>query len=108
MSKELDDFLRLIISIFIYLGIGAVISWVFYYWKMRDLFGGYIGGFVVAVIGALIGGFILDRLLYDITVRILAFLARDAGVNIIAGFLGGYAAVFIMNRLTHNKERKKY
>jgi uncharacterized membrane protein YeaQ/YmgE (transglycosylase-associated protein family) len=108
MSKELEDILKFFLSIVIYLGIGGVVAWIFYYLKMRDLFGGYIGGFVVAVIGALIGGFILDKLLYDITVRILSFLARDAGVNIIAGFIGGYIAVFIMNWLTHNKERKKY
>lgn len=102
------DLLILLRSIAIILVIGAAVAWIFYYWKMRDLFGGYIGGFVVGVIGALIGAFILDKLLYDITVKILAFLARDAGVNIIAGFVGGYIAVFIMNRLNHNKERKKY
>ena len=62
------DFLVLLQSIAIILVIGAVVAWFFYYWKMRDLFGGYIGGFVVGVI----------------------------------------IAVFIMNRLNHNKERKKY
>ncbi|HON78444.1 MAG TPA: hypothetical protein PK544_08145 [Spirochaetota bacterium] len=108
MSQQIMDFLILLQSIGIYLAIGAVVAWIFYYMKVRDLFGGYIGGFVVGVIGALIGGFILDKLLYDITVKILAFLARDAGVNIIAGFIGAYAAVFIMNRLNHDKERKKY
>ena len=102
------DFLVLLQSIAIILVIGAIVAWIFYYWKMRDLFGGYIGGFVVGVIGALIGAFILDKLLYEITVKILSFLARDAGVNVIAGFAGGFIAVFIMNRLNHNKERKKY
>lgn len=102
------DLLILLRSIAIILVIGAAVGWIFYYYKMRDLFGGYIGGFVVGVIGALIGAFILDKLLYDITVKILGFLARDAGVNVIAGFAGGYIAVFIMNRLNHNKERKKY
>ncbi len=108
MSQGLIDFLNLIKLIAIYLAIGAVIAWVFFSLKRRDLFGGYIGGFVVGVIGALIGGFILDKLLYDITVKILAFLARDAGVNIIAGFVGAYAAVYVMNWLNHDKERKKY
>jgi len=63
---------------------------------------------VVGVIGALIGGFILDKIFYDITVKILEFMSRGAGVNMIAGFLGAYAALYIMNRLNHNKERKKY
>ncbi len=108
MPREIIDFLMLLRSIAILLVIGAIVAWIFYYYKMRDLFGGYIGGFTIGVIGALIGAFILDKLLYDITVKILAFLARDAGVNIIAGFIGGYIAVTIMNRLNHNKERKKY
>lgn len=108
MSSGLWELLVLLRSIAIILGIGAVVAWFFYYWKMRDLFGGYIGGFVVGVIGALIGAFILDKLLYDISVKILGLLARDAGVNIIAGFVGGFIAVAIMNRLNHNKERKKY
>jgi len=51
---------------------------------------------------------ILDRLLLDITIRVLRFLVYDTGVNLIAGFIGGYAALYVMNRLNHNKERKKY
>jgi uncharacterized membrane protein YeaQ/YmgE (transglycosylase-associated protein family) len=108
MSQGFMDFLILLRSIAIYLAIGGIMAWFFYYFKMRDLFGGYIGGFVVGVIGALIGGFILDKLLFDITVKLLSFLARDAGVNIIAGFIGAWAAVFVMNWLNHDKERRKY
>lgn len=108
MSDELINFLMKLLAIVIYLGLGAALSWFFYYIKNRDLFGGYIGGLVVGVIGALIGGFILDRLLLDITIRILRFLVYDMGVNIIAGLIGGYIAVFIMNRLNHDKARKKY
>jgi uncharacterized membrane protein YeaQ/YmgE (transglycosylase-associated protein family) len=108
MSEEIKSFLLKVAAIPIYLGIGAVISWIYYYMKRRDLFGGFIGGLVVAVIGAIIGGFILDKLLLDITVQILNFLARDTGVNIIFGFIGGYAAVYVMNRLNHDRERKKY
>ncbi|MCX7679301.1 MAG: hypothetical protein N2316_08770 [Spirochaetes bacterium] len=104
----LHDLWVIVRSIGILLAIGAVVSWYFYYYKMRDLFGGYIGGFVIGVIGALIGAFILDKLFYDITAKILAFLARDAGVNIIAAAIGGFFAVAIMNRLNHNKERRKY
>ena len=79
---------------------------------MVDMFGrfngGYIGGMVVGVIGALIGGFILDKLLLETMIRVLSYLVYESGVNIIAGFIGGYIAVYIMNRLTHDKERKKY
>lgn len=108
MSDEIVIFLKRLLSIVLYVGLGAAVSWIYYYLRRRDLLGGYIGGLVVGVIGALIGGFILDRLLLDIAIRILRFLVYDTGVNLIAGFLGAYGALYIMNRLNHNKERRKY
>lgn len=108
MSEEILNFLMKLLAIVLYIGLGALVSWIFYYLKRRDLLGGYIGGLVVGVIGALVGGFILDRLLLDITIRVLRFLVYDTGVNLIAGFIGAWLALFVMNRLNHNKERKKY
>ena len=108
MSDELSNFLMKLLAIAIYLALGAFVSWIFYYIKKRDLFGGYIGGLIVGIIGALIGGFILDKLFLEISFKILSFLVYDTGVNIIAGLIGGFLAVYIMNRLGHNKERKKY
>jgi len=108
MSDKVTLFLMRILAFALIIGIGALVSWIFYYLKKRDLFGGFVGGMVVGVIGALIGAFIIDRLLLDITIKILRFLAIDAGVNIIAGFIGAYAALYIMNHLNHDKTRKKY
>ena len=108
MSPEVRDFLLLIKAIVIILLIAAAVAAIFYYVKRRELFGGFIGGFVVAFIGALIGGYILDYLLYDVMVKILEFLAKTAGFNIIAGFIGAYAALMIMNKLNKDKERTKY
>jgi uncharacterized membrane protein YeaQ/YmgE (transglycosylase-associated protein family) len=108
MSDEVISFFMKLLAIALYIGLGAIAAWIYYYLKRRDLLGGYIGGLVVGVIGALIGGFILDRLLLNITIKILSFLVYTTGVNIIAGFIGGYIALYIMNRLNHNKERKKY
>lgn len=108
MSEGLRSFLIVVKAIVIYISLGAFVAFVFYNLKKRDLFGGYIGGLVVGVIGALIGGLILDRLFYDILVVILDYLSRGAGVNIIAGFLGAWFALYIMNRLNHDRERKKY
>lgn len=104
----LVSFLMKLLAIAIYIAMGALVSWIFYNLKRRDLFGGFIGGMVIGVIGALIGGFILDKLLLDITIKILRFLVYDTGVNIIAAFIGGYAAVYVMNMLNHDKERKRY
>lgn len=108
MSEGFRQFLTILKAIGIYIGIGAILSFVFYSLKKRELFGGYIGGLVVGVIGALVGGFVLDRLFYDMTVMVLEFLARDIGVNVIAGFIGGYAALYIMNKLNHDKTRTKF
>jgi uncharacterized membrane protein YeaQ/YmgE (transglycosylase-associated protein family) len=108
MSDDVLNFLMKILAIAIYLALGAFVSWIFFTIKRRDLFGGYIGGLVVGVIGALIGGFILDKLFLDIAKVVLDFLVYRTGVNIIAGLIGGYITLYIMNRLGHNKERKKY
>ena len=108
MSDGVMDFLMKLLAIAIYLALGAFVSWIFYNIKRRELFGGYIGGLAVGVIGALIGGFILDKLFLDIAIKVLNFLVYETGVNIIAGLVGGYIAVYIMNRLGHNKERKRY
>ncbi|HPS57810.1 MAG TPA: hypothetical protein PK514_06855 [Spirochaetota bacterium] len=108
MSEGLRSFLMVLKATVIYLGTGACVAFIFYNLKKRDLFGGYIGGLVVGVIGALIGGYILDYIFYDMMVLILDFLSRGSGVNIIAGFLGAYGALYVMNRLNHNRSRKKY
>lgn len=108
MSEGFLSFLRVVKAIVLYISLGAIVAFIFYSLKKRDLFGGYIGGLVVGVIGALIGGLVLDSLFYDKIVTILDFLSRGAGVNLIAGFIGAYAALYIMNRLNHNRERKKY
>lgn len=108
MSEGLRNFLNVVKAIAIYISLGALVSYIFYSLRRRDLFGGYIGGLVVGVIGAVIGGLVLDYLLFDIVAVVLEFLARGAGVDIIAGFIGAYFALFIMNKLNHDRERKKY
>jgi len=108
MMEGLLGFLNVLKAIAIFLALGALVSFIFYSLRRRDLFGGYIGGLVVGFIGAIIGGYLLDYLFYNISVILLEFLSRGIGVNVIAGFIGAYVALYIMNKLNHNKERKKY
>ncbi len=108
MSEGLLGFLRVVKIIVLYIGLGAMVAFIFYNFKKRDLFGGYIGGLAVGVIGAVIGGYVLDRIFYDKTVAVLLYLSEGIGVNLITGFIGAYAALYVMNRLNHNRERKKY
>ena len=65
MSEGFLSFLRVVKAIVLYVGLGALVAFIFYNLRKRDLFGGYIGGLVVGVIGALIGGLVLDSLFYD-------------------------------------------
>src|SRR3990172_1801455 len=106
MTEGLWGFLNVVKAILIFLALGALVSFIFYNLKRRDLFGGYIGGLVVGFIGAIIGGYLLDYLFYNISVVILELLSRGIGVNVIAGLIGAYVALHIMNRLNHDRERK--
>lgn len=108
MIEGLRGLLNVLKAITIFLCLGALVSFIFYHLRKRDLFGGYIGGLVVGFIGAIIGGYVLDYLFYNISAVILEFLSRGIGVNVIAGFIGAYAAIYVMNRLNHDRERKKY
>lgn len=102
------SFLKSLISMGVLIFLGAFISWIFYYLKKRDLFGGFIGGMVVGVIGAIIGALLIDKFFAEYIAVVLKFLTEGAGINVLAGFLGAYIAVWIMNKLNHDKERKKY
>lgn len=100
----MPSFLRIIIDLLIYIGIGAAMSSLYYHLKRRELFGGYLGGLVVGFIGAIIGGLSLSPSFKFI----LYYLSKDTVVNILAGSFGAFIILYIMNRLNHNRERKKY
>jgi len=100
----MPSFLRILIDVLIYITIGAVMASLFYHLKRKDLFGGYIGGLVVGFIGAIIGGLSLS----PVFKFILYYLSKDNSVNILSGLVGAFVFLYIMNRLNHNRERKKY
>ena len=104
----MGSFLTVFMRIVIYLLIAAGVASIFYHLRRKKLFGGYIGGFIVAIIGVVIGEFVIERLLMEKTIEILNFLVKTTGVNIITGFLGAYGAVYLMNKLNHDKERTRY
>jgi len=87
---------------------GGVVSAIFFYFKKRDLFGGFIGGMVIGILGAVLGAYVLDRLLLDITRKVLNFLVYETKIDIIAAFIGAWIAVYIMNRVNHDKKREKF
>lgn len=101
------DVLKFIVATLVYILIAAFLSWVFYSWKRRDLLGGFLGGMVVSFFGAILGGFVVS----DTVNFIIDFLQRGfyvANVNVIAGLLGGYAAIYIFNKINHDRPRRDY
>ncbi len=108
MLEAGSGILKQLISIIVLVVLGAFISWIYYNLRKKDLFGGFIGGMVVGVIGAIVGAFLIDKLYTDYISVALKLINDIAGINIIAGLLGAFLAVFIMNKLNHDKDRKKY
>ncbi|MBN1501458.1 MAG: hypothetical protein JW982_14955 [Spirochaetes bacterium] len=108
MLEAAEVFFKKMVPLISLVFLGAFMSWIYYYLKKRDLFGGFIGGMVVGVIGAIVGAFLIDKVYTDYIAGFLNFLNNLAGINIMAGLLGAFLAVFIMNKLNHDKERKKY
>lgn len=107
MSTKLIELLTNLIPFAIILGIGIVVSWIFYYIRKRDIFGGFVGGTVIAILGALLGIY-TDKFILDYVIKILQYLVYQFNVNIIAGFIGAYIAVYITNKLNHDKKRDRF
>lgn len=107
MSGKLLELLTSLIPSGIIILTGAVVSAIFFYLRKRDLFGGFIGGMIIAILGAVLGIY-MDKFLLDYIIIALKFLVYRFNVDIIAAFLGAYIAVYIMNKLNHDKRRDKY
>ncbi len=99
--------MKLVIDIFFYIMVSAILSWFFYYWRRRDILGGYVGGLIVGLFGSIIGTFLLGNFLQT-TVDILQKGLKISNVNLLASFIGGYTALYIFNKINHDKERRDH
>ncbi len=93
-----------IIDIIMYMVIGGVLSAFFYYWRKRDLLGGYIGGIIIASLGAILGSFFLIYII-DPVIRFLQNGAYISNVNILSGLIGGYIFLYIFNKINNDRIR---
>lgn len=99
--------IKIIIATLVYVLIASVLSWFFYSWKRRDLLGGFVGGLLVSFFGSILGGFVVS----DLVNILIDFLQKGfyvANVNVIAGLLGGYATIYIFNKINHDRSRRDY
>ena len=101
------EFAKYLIDFLVYLALAAAISWFFFFFKRLDLFGGFVGGAVVALIGSILGAFLLQGLLSDI-IKFLQNGLNISNVNIIAAVLGGTVSVMLLSKINNGRKRKDY
>lgn len=94
----------ILIDSIVYLLIGGLTAWLFFYLMRKDLLGGFTGGFIVGVIGAILGAFLLTDVI-SVLVEYLEEGLKVSNVNIIAAFLGAYGGVYVFNKINHDKQR---
>jgi uncharacterized membrane protein YeaQ/YmgE (transglycosylase-associated protein family) len=101
------EFAKYLIDFLVYLALAAAISWFFFYFKRLDLFGGFLGATVVALIGSILGAFVFGRLLSEI-IKFLQNGFNISNVNVIAAVLGGTVSVILLSKINNGRQRKDY
>ncbi len=99
----MEKFLLYILKYIVLIGIAAIISWYFYYFKKKEILGGFIGGMVVAVLGAIIFDLLFT---FDFMKELMKFLTETSRVHIPAAFLGAFLALYILNKINHDQDRR--
>jgi hypothetical protein len=100
------DIAKYLIDFLVYIGLGAAISWFFFYFKRLDLFGGFIGAAAVALIGSILGAFLLQKTLNVVIDALQSGLGSN--VNIIAALIGGVTSVLLLSKINNGRKRKDY
>ncbi|MCZ8238379.1 MAG: hypothetical protein O9346_03780 [Leptospiraceae bacterium] len=98
-----------IVDIIFFLGANALVAWYYYYYLRKDLLGKFWGAMLVSAIGALIVFALLQNFIREVIMWLMSpkiGSTQLSNVNLIAIFLGGFIALYLMNRINHNKERR--
>lgn len=103
----MSDIAKYLIDFLVYIGLGAAISWFFFYLRRLDLFGGFLGAAVVALIGSILGAFLLQKPLKFIIDGMQNGLGIS-NVNIIAALIGGVVSVLLLSKINNGRKRKDY
>jgi hypothetical protein len=87
----------------------ATVAWYFYFYLKKDLLGKYWGAMTVAILGSLIvfstlQNFVRELIMWLMSPKIGS--TQLSNVNLIAIFIGGFCALYIMNLINNDKIRK--
>ncbi len=111
LGHRMKTFLSYILDILVYGLTGAAASYYFFNHKRRELLGGFWGGAVIGVVGAVIITWLSGTWFIDVVTWMMntKFLAEGVAVrvNLIAAIVGAFVFVYILNRINHNRERRK-
>ncbi len=105
-------FVRILLSIFIFIFIGVIFSLLYIKIGDKDLFGGKKFGMIVGVTGGILGGFVFD-LLFKIppfsqlvdTPYIQKLLVNQFDINFLATFLGIWTFLLLYDYVSRYTER---
>ena len=101
---------HIVLDLLVYTLIAALASWFYYSYRQRALIGGFWGGLMVGVVGAVITTLLFT--VYDWFTRLFIWLMvpKIGGdfhfrVNIVTAMIGAFLFVSILNRINHNRDR---
>ncbi len=98
----------IIMDFLFFVGASALVAWYYFFYLRKDLLGGFWGAMLVACVGALIVFALLQNVIRDVIMWLMSpkiGSTQLSHVNLIAIFLGAFFALYIMNRINHNRER---
>jgi uncharacterized membrane protein YeaQ/YmgE (transglycosylase-associated protein family) len=99
--------MRVIIDILAYIVLGGALSWFFYHFRKKDLLGGFTGGMVVGILGSVLGVLFVSQPV-KWSINFLQNGLKITNVDILAGIIGGYGALYVYNKINHDRTRKEY
>ena len=105
----MEESINIALDVIVYLTTGVLTSWYFYHFKRKALPGGFWGGVVIGIIGAVMVAWVFGTWF----IELLSWLMNPKKiwgeiflrVNLIAAILGAIIFVSILNRINHDHER---
>ncbi len=103
---------EVIVDLLVYAAVGAAVAWYFYYYRRRELIGGFWAAMVLAAIGAVvfttlatINSWFLHLVYWLMVPKYEETLLFR--VNLITAVIGAVVFVYILNRINHDRERRR-